>query len=745
MSPTQVFHFPSVLRKAKHTDTPDHNRAGRESKVHHLLGIADTISVPTRKETASSATTTRLRSISVSDAATEPESVTLVSEDSGDYSGLQLKASSVLLREDYLKGKAPSVSNHSRRMRNYDSSSTLHSHYDAQKIPLAVSQQTSDSSTRDFALRKGAPVVVNPPDKDKEITRQMRFFKLSRATEKQDTKKLSKSKSPKSNAHLVVSDALHNSPSERSSALRVRPTKSTTVSKPRDKPRRNEDINSESVPTTRATTEPQSTRSRMQTTSDTAFAKVNVRRPKVGVKYWFDGLEGDTSEDESTHEPELQQTFVNGIETAFRDGRISATPKHDDSKQRQNQLHTLITKPSIRELSLPAHSSTSSKPHLIPSHTSTPAVCRSKVVADLGTTYRALSQPAKSLASSQSSRSSPLVNANLEAQSFLYLSSSEDDEEWQPPKHAQTIQPSGFIRDSVAAETIASDIEVGMAQAVSAVRASSQGTSQHRRPKTNTGYLKYANHRNVPSTRTSHMLSYCDGKPDSTAADHDVLTSFPATPSEAASSRQASVKSSTCLSDDASFFNTKLMAVTRQEQTLLAAMRQQKAAMMQIQPKLEHFQKLQNKQMVIGKQEPSAVPSNRASRIEALEPKLPPPSRTPRRAQHRHSLSGDEAYSRASCTTFQTYSANDPSTRLSRSTFYTDLSVDASGRRDSQLSALGLEHYGHSRTVIGSSHIVALDEFDKGQTRRHEIRSQEFIAWPYAGWEGTRAGAGSLD
>lgn len=48
----------------------------------------------------------------------------------------------------------------SSRLRHNDSSSTLKSYYDRKNSPLAISQQTSASSARDLALRKGFPPVV---------------------------------------------------------------------------------------------------------------------------------------------------------------------------------------------------------------------------------------------------------------------------------------------------------------------------------------------------------------------------------------------------------------------------------------------------------------------------------------------------------------------------------------------------------------------------------------------------------
>ena len=72
------------------------------------------------------------------------------------------KASSTLLGQTYGDDAATDTSSVSRRMRHEDSSSTLKSYYDRQKSPLAISQQTSESSARDLALRKGYPPVVSP-------------------------------------------------------------------------------------------------------------------------------------------------------------------------------------------------------------------------------------------------------------------------------------------------------------------------------------------------------------------------------------------------------------------------------------------------------------------------------------------------------------------------------------------------------------------------------------------------------
>ncbi|TLD21603.1 hypothetical protein E2P81_ATG08191 [Venturia nashicola] len=59
-------------------------------------------------------------------------------------------------------GRQSSVtsSSHNWALKDYKSSSTLKSFYDPDKLPLPISQQTSESAIRDMALRKGKPIVV---------------------------------------------------------------------------------------------------------------------------------------------------------------------------------------------------------------------------------------------------------------------------------------------------------------------------------------------------------------------------------------------------------------------------------------------------------------------------------------------------------------------------------------------------------------------------------------------------------
>ena len=75
------------------------------------------------------------------------------------------QGSSPLLGEHYMfvSANGGTFSNASSPpARRAESSSTLRSHYDPKKSPLSISQQTSASSARDMALRKGFPPISNP-------------------------------------------------------------------------------------------------------------------------------------------------------------------------------------------------------------------------------------------------------------------------------------------------------------------------------------------------------------------------------------------------------------------------------------------------------------------------------------------------------------------------------------------------------------------------------------------------------
>ena len=80
---------------------------------------------------------------------------------------LSRQGSSPLLREQYSNESTTAEVDYFSRLpspqaRRAGSAGTLRSHYDSTKSPLAISQQTSASSARDRALRKGCPEISSP-------------------------------------------------------------------------------------------------------------------------------------------------------------------------------------------------------------------------------------------------------------------------------------------------------------------------------------------------------------------------------------------------------------------------------------------------------------------------------------------------------------------------------------------------------------------------------------------------------
>ncbi|KAG9239043.1 hypothetical protein BJ875DRAFT_436852 [Amylocarpus encephaloides] len=177
MGRTSKFSFPLPGRKYNTTkDTPAPlklNSPGPSlSKAQRVLGTHDiNIDSPTKEEHPSwkppGSRSSRM-SISISESTNDNESLNGSLSDRWEHESgvlpksrkLRGKASSTLLGQSY-GDEGTSTGSMSRHLRNEDSNATLKSHYDRQKSPLAISQQTSASSARDAALRKGHPSVIH--------------------------------------------------------------------------------------------------------------------------------------------------------------------------------------------------------------------------------------------------------------------------------------------------------------------------------------------------------------------------------------------------------------------------------------------------------------------------------------------------------------------------------------------------------------------------------------------------------
>ncbi|KIW14780.1 hypothetical protein PV08_07565 [Exophiala spinifera] len=732
------FHLPASLKRTKSTATDQvwKKKTGkREYKAQNILGISEAALNTARNESVSSSNTVKVPTLSFSDAATEFGSSTAATEKPDGTPELKLKASSVLLHEDFCisSGKAASV--HSKRPKPHPSSSTLNSHYEAQKMPLAISQQTSESSRRDGALRKGSPIVMKSNTPEKEPSRQLRLFRSTKHQDKSGSKKFTKlkSESPVSPPRSLLS-------SQRSVASAGHPREpiSTQSSKgsvshrgsyyphelgPRHTP------NFSMINAKR----PKPYLTHSDAAVEISQVKINIRRPKVGAKHWFDGLEGDSSEDESVHEPEFQPSFVDGMESAFEDGRIGLVSK-DPAK-----TSTFISNASDGRAILESDPSTSSSSrYMLPDSAIPPRTSTLNAKSSKSTLCQELSRSRHSQhVSGTKSISKTLASSDLHTTSILDLSSSDDEEGRVELGHGRLPQ----LRDSIALESLMeSDIVVETAKAIETNQnASIQATPSLRRLARNASKRNARTSTKASSRPLNIRQSYSNtGSFQRPVEEQDLLTSFPATPTD---SRRTSFQGS-CLSDNASIESRRMVSVTKQEESLLAAIRLRSTisqhAKRSTDPRLRLLRDLEK--ISRHQQVPAGLISHEISRINA---------------------SGQEALNhsdgnsdQASCTTFQTGRSADPSIRFSMASFQTETSLG----HDSEMSFLPSPNF--APVVNGAKHpnrasffsTSTNDSQDTASFRREhnhkaalkklssipsrdDIPSQEFIDWPYHGWE----------
>jgi hypothetical protein len=231
----------------------------------------------------------------------------------------------------------------------------------------------------------------------------------------------------------------------------------------------------------------------------------------------------------------------------------------------------------------------------------------------------------------------------------------------------------------------------------------------------------------------------------------DLLTSFPPTPTTDQGSLHRPSFHDLPLSDTASIESRRLMSVTRQEESLLAAIRSKKAVLGQSYSAStdSRIQALMNTDRKLLKRKQQGPRSS-----TALDIQLTGLARMPERVQ---SPSSDTNFDQASCTTFQTGPSNDPSVRYSIASFQTGTSVapdiDIASSfapfspallqpRSNGLNRMSRSTFfststnssrDNSRSRKESQYLATLDKL-QAPPKREEVSSQDFIDWPYNGW-----------
>ncbi|GME22713.1 hypothetical protein GTA08_BOTSDO11657 [Neofusicoccum parvum] len=210
---------------------------------------------------------------------------------------------------------------YSKQLNSQGSSSTLRSHYDAQRQPLYVSQQTSMSAVRDGGLRKGHPSVYSSSSRsiDQEsipgsvwsagvdstsVSSGSGAGKKKKIPARLDLSKLFP-KTPKAkennDQHLLSPTKFVSSPVPMSSTSTHFPRPLTSPTTSYSNRNRAPSVTSTKTSDTLREGRAQAAKDRA---NNTPFdnAKVNRRRPPPGIQHWFEGLSDDDEEEEEEEE-----------------------------------------------------------------------------------------------------------------------------------------------------------------------------------------------------------------------------------------------------------------------------------------------------------------------------------------------------------------------------------------------------------------------------------------------------------
>ena len=302
------------------------------------------------------------------------------------------------------------------------SSSSLHSYYDPAKSPLAISQQTSASSARDMALRKGLPTVSSPLARDE--SRQTSPVKVDSGIN-QECSERAKGKPP----HIDLSTlfpkprltdpAIHSphlitkTPSQMSL---ISSNHKSTSGRPkwfgweRKKTRPLDVHDSQKLP------------SIPPPVDEMAPYKVHIVRPVKAAHNWFDGVEGDVALDSfslapgenDTIRPQSPEPLPASLKAGYED-----LSRDWQNRSRKSSLS------NFSQRSVPSQRTASFRldPNPTPFHPHHgPLPLNYEIRSTPSTTSR------KSVLSSRDRRDT-LSGIDLSNQSVLALSSSEDESE----------------------------------------------------------------------------------------------------------------------------------------------------------------------------------------------------------------------------------------------------------------------------------------------------------------------------
>ncbi len=342
---------------------------------------------------------------------------------------------------------------HRNRLNKEQSSSTLRSHYDRKKLPLAVSQQTSDSSARDFALRKGCPPLTPSMPPNVSCLPKPHFIPqaASQAAAKKRPNRLDFSmlfpKPLPRQGPLLSPQRYTDSPPPLSATSELSSIGLLSHSFVHEK--------KANVVQELPAPHPTQLSDRGIRKVGPKFAETNMRKPRGGVKNWFDSPQGDISGDDDYDEPDMQPAFLEtAYQTASDEAPLDTAPQPViESPKFICPVHGSNHQPSV-------NGKGSFSPELEPPEDNQLREALHK--------WQVTKRRSTVVDQSLGSASTSLDTADLHEQSVLCLSSSDDeDEKVHKANHRQVVEKRApFLRESLNIDSIDSDVEIGTAQAV---------------------------------------------------------------------------------------------------------------------------------------------------------------------------------------------------------------------------------------------------------------------------------------
>lgn len=398
---------------------------------------------------------------------------------------LNRQGSSPFLGEQYFTPnefpEADNLSNHSARQAYRTSSfTTLGSYYDPAKSPLSVSQQTSASSARDMALRKGMSPISSPwmshsastvksAEPGKFHSRNLSADSRVSASSKLEADSMKRINGlPKRRPSVIDRPTLYPKAEKPCHAV-SQPPALISSSLPKPLPNSQQPTSFSRPRGWQMKTPPTSPETPLddQQGSEQPFeesfssTKVNVKRPKPAIKgerNWFDGLEDEEQTLEDLQHPEVvNRSTVEKPERPMSLYEIMAQeprPSQITSRKSSFSNKSQHTAPSDCKLSFRLDSATSRRLHTVPTGPS-----------------NGLRSHSSSLSPQTTPSSKAHAGMDLQVNSFLELSSSDDDgAESSAPSEAQTPYRRHRIRASIERAIYNSEVSVGNARCAQPVR-----------------------------------------------------------------------------------------------------------------------------------------------------------------------------------------------------------------------------------------------------------------------------------